>query len=172
MLPRLLLILLLLPFVELFVMVEVCRLVASRSGTGVGLLTTLGAIMLTGLAGVAFARSQGVRAVRKIQQSLSEGQLPDQALMDAALIVAGGVFLILPGYLTDLLGLSLLVPGTRSLWSRFLLRWLQARLRDGTVQVQGAFRASAPDSARRARSPVEGPQPGDVIIDVTPEEPS
>jgi UPF0716 protein FxsA len=172
MLPRLLLVLILFPLAELFLLIEVHRLVASRFGTGVGLLTTLGAILLTGLAGAALARTQGIRAVQKIQQSLSEGRLPDQALMDAALIVAGGAFLLAPGYLSDLLGLSLLVPVTRSLWRRFLLRRLQARLQAGTLSMHATVRASAPSSARRARTSAEGPQPGDVIIDVTPEEPS
>ncbi|HEU5116785.1 MAG TPA: FxsA family protein [Isosphaeraceae bacterium] len=172
MLLRLLLLLTLVPIAELFVMIEVHRLIAARFGTGVGLLTTLGAILLTGLAGAALARTQGIRTLQKIQQSLAEGRLPDQALLEGALIVAGGALLLMPGYLTDLLGLTLLIPGTRTLWRAFLVRWFQARLRDGTIRMQGSLRASAPPSARRARSSTEGPQPGDVIIDVTPEEPT
>ncbi len=128
--------------------------------------------MLTGLAGAALAKTQGIRTLQKIQKSLNEGRVPDQALMDAALIVAGGALLLTPGYLTDLLGFSLLIPGSRSLWRRALSRWFQARLRDGTISMNGSLRGAAPNTARRARTMTEGPQPGDVIIDVTPDESS
>jgi UPF0716 protein FxsA len=168
---RLLLLLGLLPIVEIVLMFEVGRLMAGRIGMGGAVVVSLGEVVFSGLLGAAMARSQGLRAVARIRQSLADGEVPDRALMDAAMIVAGGVLLLLPGYLTDLVGLSLLVPGLRAAWRRGLGRWLRARVLDGAIRMEGTVRASAPESARRARSSAEGPQAGDLIIDVTPEEP-
>ncbi len=160
MLLRLFLLLTLLPVAELMVMLAVHRAIAERWGNGTGLLITLGTIVLTGLAGAFLARRQGLRALRALQETLARGESPGPALIDAAFVVAGGALLLTPGYLTDLLGLSLLIPWTRRLYRLALLRWFRAKLARG----EAAFLAET--------SPPPGvdfrESPDDVVIDVTP----
>lgn len=154
------LLLMFLPLAELLVMILVYQAVAERWGTGDGLLFTFGMIFLTAIVGAWVARRQGLRALRALETSLRRGESPGPALVDAALIVIGGTLLILPGYLTDLLGVGLLAPWTRWLFRRTLLRGLRARVVRGETTF---VRLGHPSSN-------EGPSPNakDIVIDVTP----
>lgn len=96
---------------------------------------SLGLVLTTAIAGATLSRSQGVRAVRRIQDALQQGELPGDALLDAALILAAGMLLITPGVLTDLIAISVMIPWTRAIYKRGLLRWLRTR-----VQFNASFR--------------------------------
>lgn len=156
----LLLLILLLPLAELLVMYVVCRAIAEHWGMGTGLLVTFGTIILTALVGGLLARRQGFRALRTLQETLQRGESPGPPLIDAALVVIGGALLILPGYLTDLLGASLLFPWTRRLYRHGLLRAFRSRL----IRGEASFvHLSSPN-------PTEPPPPTaeDIVIDITP----
>lgn len=158
---RLFLLLTLVPLSELFVMISVHRAIADRWGQGTGLLVTLGSILVTGLVGAWLARRQGLRALRELQGALERGESPGRPLVDGALIVLGGAMLLAPGYLTDLLGLSLLVPWTRGLYRRALLGWFGARVAIGRAAFGvGPFPGEGDDRPRPAE---------EIVIDVTPE---
>jgi len=115
------------PLLELFILIQLGQLV--------GLWPTIGLVVLTGFAGAALARLEGLRTLWNIRGELGRGHLPGNALFDGLAILVGGALLLTPGILTDLLGFSFLLPPTR----RFLLgrirRSLEEKLKAGTIQM-------------------------------------
>lgn len=157
---RLFLLLTLVPFVELTILLEVHRGIANTWGTGAGLLVTFGSILLSGLIGAILLRRQGLAVLRTIRATLARGEFPAYSLVDGALVIVGGALLLTPGFLTDIVGLTMLVPWTRQLWRWIVLHRLRLTLAEGTatLRMQGVrWTAGSPGS------PEEG-----VVIDVTP----
>ena len=93
-------------------------------------------VFVTGIAGAALARREGLRTVRRFQEQLASAQVPGEALMDGAAILIGGAFLLTPGVLTDVVGLSLLLPPTRALFKAWARRAARRAIEDGRVKVQ------------------------------------
>jgi UPF0716 protein FxsA len=112
---------------ELYILIEAGRIV------GIG--PTIALIMLTGIAGAWLARNQGVAILRKIQNETARGQMPATTLIDGALVLVGGLLLLTPGFFTDLLGFSFLVPLTRDLWRTALSLWLEKQIQLGSVRI-------------------------------------
>ena len=105
MLGRLFLLFTVIPLVELWLLVQI--------GEVVGLPATLAAVVTTGALGASLAKREGLRTLRAWQDSLARGQLPEEGLASGLLILVGGIFLVTPGVLTDVLGLSMLLPPLR-----------------------------------------------------------
>jgi UPF0716 protein FxsA len=120
MLARLILLFTVIPIVELIVLIEI----GSRLGTVVPLLLLLG----TALLGAALARHEGLKTLRRVQTKLADGIMPDEELLDGVLILVAGVMLLTPGLLTDVLGVFLLIPGSRRVVKRWVRRFLRQRL--------------------------------------------
>lgn len=127
MLLRLFLLFTLVPVAELALLVAV--------GSRIGVLTTVAIVVGTGVAGAWLARAQGLRALRRVQGALAAGQFPGDELLDGVLILAGGLLLLTPGFLTDVLGLCALLPGSRHLLKAYLKNRLRHRLRPGRVRA-------------------------------------
>lgn len=124
---KLLIIFIFIPLLEIYILLEAGRIV--------GLAPTISLIILTGIAGAWLARSQGVEILRRIQQETSMGQMPAVTLIDGALILVGGLLLLTPGFFTDALGFSFLIPLTRELWRKGLSVWLEKQVRQGSVTI-------------------------------------
>ena len=110
-------------------------LVASWIGLGWTILATLAT---SALGWVLLAR-QGTRALGELRQRAAENRAPGRALGDAGLVALGGLLMLLPGFLGDLLGLLCLLPGTRALPRVLIARGVAARLPDamrGPVRVR------------------------------------
>lgn len=125
---KLLTIFIVVPVMELYILIETGRLI------GVG--ATVGLIVLTGFAGAWLARSQGLEILQKIQHDTANGQMPAQTLIDGALVLVGGLLLLTPGFFTDALGFSFLIPLTRDLWRKALQAWLEKQVRQGSVTIR------------------------------------
>jgi UPF0716 protein FxsA len=140
--------LLLLPIVEIWLLVQI--------GHHIGVLPTLGMLIATAIIGVQLARAEGLRVLQRLQLSLAERRAPEHELIGAFLVFLGGVLLVVPGVITDVAGILLLLPPTRALIARLLRRRWERAIRTGrVVVVQGA---------RRERSDLD-----DEIIDVEAE---
>ena len=126
MFARLALLFVIVPLVELALLIQV--------GQAVGLAPTILLVLATGVGGAALARREGLRTLAAIQGDLAEGRLPGSALLDGAAILFGGALLLTPGILTDVLGLSLLLPPTRRWFAARMRRWFEKQLDDGTVR--------------------------------------
>jgi UPF0716 protein FxsA len=124
---KLLIIFIFIPLFEIYILIEAGRIV--------GLGPTLALIILTGIAGAWLARSQGVEILRKIQAETSSGQMPAGTLIDGALILVGGLTLLTPGFFTDAIGFSFLIPFTRDLWRKGFKVWLEKQIRQGSITI-------------------------------------
>jgi len=112
MLLRLFLCFTLIPVVELYLLIKV--------GTVIGSLNTILLVILTGFAGAWLARMEGMNTMFKVRQSLNQGLMPAEELIDALIILIAGLVLITPGLMTDGFGLLLLWPVSRNRFKRFL----------------------------------------------------
>ena len=106
--------------------------------------TTLGIVIVTGLVGSWLARRQGFRTFQRIRQELADRRMPTDSLVDALMIFVAGALLLTPGMLTDVFGLSLLVPMCRRYYRSRLKKWFQANFK-----VQGFYRAEVRDGESR-----------------------
>lgn len=126
-LARLALLFVLIPVVELMLLI--------RIGQWAGLWPTLTLVVVTGVAGAALARAEGLRVLFRFQEELGQGRIPGQALQDAIAVLVGGAFLLTPGILTDVAGFTLLLPPTRR-WIQGRVRGaLERRMREGALRV-------------------------------------
>jgi UPF0716 protein FxsA len=119
--------LVLVPFLELYLLIQVGQLV--------GVVPTLGLVLAAGLIGSWLAKKEGLRVLRKWQTAHAEGRVPEEGLVSAVLVLVGGVLLLLPGFLTDAVGLFLLLPPVRRWISGRLRRGLERRIQNGTLRV-------------------------------------
>ena len=125
MLGKLILIFVLTPIMELFLLIEM--------GQRMGTLNVIGLVVFTGIVGAFLAKLQGLSVLRKVQTDLMNGILPTNQMFDGVLILAGGALLITPGVLTDTLGFILLIPPTRTWTKEQLKKWLNRRIESGEV---------------------------------------
>lgn len=127
----LLLPLLLLPLIELAVIIWV--------GTEIGVLSTIGLLVVIGVIGVGLLMHAGVGTARRFRADLAAGQVPDRAALDTLVIVGAGLLLLLPGFLSDLAAIWLLLPPGRALARRSIARGTRGRFRSRTtiIDVQG-----------------------------------
>jgi len=96
---------LLIPAIELYVLIEV--------GGMIGGLVTILLVILTAFVGATLMRGQGLATMQKAQMSMQAGQVPRTEMVEGGLIFVGGLLLLVPGFITDSLGLLLLVPQVR-----------------------------------------------------------
>jgi UPF0716 protein FxsA len=119
----LLLIFLVVPITELYVIYLV--------GDAIGIWPTLLLLAADSVLGSLLLRSQGRAVWARFNEALAAGRVPRREVMDGVLVIFGGAFLITPGFLTDLLGLILLIPPTRAVVRRFVVRRLGRRVEIG-----------------------------------------
>jgi UPF0716 protein FxsA len=96
------------------------------SGNVIGIWPTVALIIATGVVGAWLAKRQGAETIRQAKQELMYGRIPSEAVLDGICILIGGVVLLTPGFITDLLGFLLLIPSTRAFIKPFLGRWLKS----------------------------------------------
>jgi UPF0716 protein FxsA len=113
----------LIPLIELYILIEV--------GGMIGALNTILIIAATGILGASLAKSQGLQVMRKINLSAEQGRFPAGELIDGLFILLGGFTLLTPGFITDLLGLSMLFLPTRTLYKRLARRMIENKMETG-----------------------------------------
>ncbi|MEH0020802.1 MAG: FxsA family protein [Desulfobacter sp.] len=127
MLFRLFLCFTLIPVIELYLLIKL--------GTVIGGFNTVLLVILTGFAGAWLARMEGMNTMFKVRQSLNQGLMPAEELIDALIILIAGLVLITPGLLTDVAGLMLLWPVTRNRFKRFLRKKFDEMNARGDINI-------------------------------------
>jgi UPF0716 protein FxsA len=123
--------------ISLFVIIPLVELyLLLRVGSVIGAGPTVGIVIVTGIAGGWMARRQGFTVWRRIQESLNQGVLPTQPLVDGLFILAGGLLLLTPGLLTDAVGFLSLFPPTRAILKRWIRRRFQRQIDDRIVHTE------------------------------------
>ncbi len=106
-----------------------------KIGGNIGALNTLGLIILTGIVGAYLAKREGLEILYRAQDQLQKGVLPGKEISHGFLVFGGGLLLLTPGFITDILGLSMVIPGTRHLIVILFQKWLSKAIEKGNVQV-------------------------------------
>lgn len=107
----------------IFIVVPVAELyVILKIGDVIGWAPTLAILVLDSLLGSWLMRSQGRAVWSRFQATMQAGRIPHRELFDGVLVIFGGAFLITPGFLTDIIGVLLLLPPSRALFRRYLIR--------------------------------------------------
>jgi UPF0716 protein FxsA len=130
--------LLLLPVLELALLIQV--------GSAIGVLPTLGLIILSAVLGILLLRVAGLATAWRARERLARGELPEREMFDGLLLALGGLLLLLPGFISDLFGLLCVLPFSRHLLLGRLQRQQQeqaARQRAFADDLAGARDASA-----------------------------
>jgi UPF0716 protein FxsA len=118
--PLLVLLFIVVPLVELYVIIQV--------GQAIGAVPTIGLLLLDSLLGSWLLRSQGRTVWRRFREALATGRPPATETIDGALVIAGGALMLAPGFITDLFGALLLLPPSRAAVRRWILRHARSRL--------------------------------------------
>ena len=106
------------PVSEIYILIAI--------GGQIGILPSIGLVILTGIVGASLARSQGLQTLGRIRDSFQQGLVPGEELLNALLIAIAGIVLLTPGFLTDAAGLFLLIPATRTLCREWLKRRMES----------------------------------------------
>lgn len=127
--------------IGLFIVVPIAELaVIVQVADGIGIPETIALLILVSIAGAWLCKREGLGVLRRIQESLDRRQLPTHELADGGLILLAGALLLTPGFLTDVLGILLLLPPTRAVFRGALLTVLGRRAH---VTVVGTTATSA-----------------------------
>jgi len=120
--------------VLLFIVVPIAELAVIWQVSGlIGILPTIALLLADSILGGVLLRSQGRAAWRRFVAGLQTGRPPAREVADGALIIFGAALLLTPGFITDALGVALLLPPTRALVRGTLMRTLAPRLVTGAV---------------------------------------
>lgn len=94
------------PFIELFVLIQV--------GQAIGALPTIALLVVVSIVGAWLVKREGLGVLRRAQEQLRRGNVPGQELLDGVLILLAGALMLTPGFFTDLFGIALLIPPVRA----------------------------------------------------------
>jgi UPF0716 protein FxsA len=100
-----------------------------------GIAGFLPTVLLTGIAGAALVRRQGISILFNIQQEMAAGTLPAPQMMDGIMVLLAGALLVTPGLITDLAGFALLVPYVREHIRLRLRKKFEEKINSGYIQV-------------------------------------
>lgn len=159
---RLLLLFTIVPVIELYLLVTL--------GAQIGVWTTLGIAIFTGVLGAALAKHEGLRTLQDAQIAMQAGQMPTNEMIDGLLIFLAGAVLVTPGFLTDTAGFLLLLPPVRAMIRMSLKKRLATHF---TVVMQpdiapGAspFAQSSPKARPQQSASTDAGKPGAAKPDV------
>jgi UPF0716 protein FxsA len=117
-----------LPLLELYILIKI--------GSYLGAFQTLALVIFSALLGLLLARIEGLRTLHQIRQSLAQGIVPAEEMLDSVLIFVGGVLFVIPGVLTDIAALVLLIPFTRTIFKRWMRRRFDRAVASGNARLQ------------------------------------
>ncbi|WP_299019631.1 FxsA family protein [uncultured Photobacterium sp.] len=120
MFPVLLFLFIVVPIIEIALFVQL--------GGFIGLWPTIALVLVTAIVGASLVRSQGIATLMSVQSRLQQGELPAQQIVEGVMLAVAGVLLLTPGFMTDALGMLVLLPAPRAMLAKQLM---------SRVKVQG-----------------------------------
>ena len=135
------------PLIEIYVLIQI--------GDVIGGWWTLALLVLASVIGTWLVRREGGRAWRALTTALQTGRMPHRELADGALILVGGTLMLTPGFVTDAVGVLLILPVTRPVARRLLAQAVARRL----------LRADIPENVRRPGPTGQGPVIRGEVVD-------
>ena len=138
------------PLVELYVIIQI--------GGSIGIVPTLLLLLVDSIVGSLLLRSQGRSAWVALNRAIAESRVPAKEVLDGVLIIFGGALLLTPGFLTDIVGLLLLIPPTRAMVRGFARRFVVGRFSVGPRAAMWTYDRVQGGRERAPRRP-RGPEP-------------
>lgn len=145
MFPLLLVLFIVVPIVEIFAIIQV--------GQAIGVWWTVGLLVADSILGSLLMRSQGRAAWRRFNAAIAEGRAPAREVLDGVLVIFGGALLLTPGFVTDVFGALFLLPPTRAVLRRVLVRRFAARMVVSAPPRRGSTRAGDVDGTAHEVDP-------------------
>ena len=148
---------LVMPLVELYVLIQV--------GSTIGVAPTIGLLLVDSVVGAWLVKREGAKAWAAFRRATESGRVPARETADGALVIFGGALLLTPGFVTDVFGLLCVLPPTRAVVRRLLLRIVTSRFTVGrrvSAARTGARRVRRVQSRREPaadRRPANVPPP-------------
>ena len=139
MFSRLFILLVLVPFTELFLIFKVHGIVERHVGAFDALIFTFGSIIVTGMVGAWLAKREGLSVFQRLQEKAARGEQPTNEMIEGIMILIGGIMLLTPGYLTDMAGLSLVFPLTRVFYRKAILSGIAKAMESGNIHFYSNF---------------------------------
>ena len=118
-----------------------------------GLWSTIGMVVLTAVLGTALLRHQGIQTVSRVQNSLNRGEVPVGELFAGICLLAAGLLLLTPGFLTDSVGFALFVPGMRNILAGSILKALS---QPGAFHMDGGSSTGQTRDGNRSTTIIDG----------------
>ncbi len=125
------------PIVEMVILIEV--------GSLIGAIPTVGLVVLTATLGIWLLKLEGIATLARVQEKLAQGLIPETELLEGIMLLVGGALLLTPGFVTDAIGFTCLLPGLRRPIARWIIR--QAAFRSLNIRrpsdnetIEGQFR--------------------------------
>lgn len=116
-----------LPLIEIFLLLKL--------GGALGGMNTFAIVIITGALGAFYAKKEGREVFRKIQFELQEGQMPDTTLLQGFSVLVGGILLVTPGFITDIMGFTMILPITNLAFIAYLKKLFAHAVASGNIQT-------------------------------------
>jgi UPF0716 protein FxsA len=124
-----LLFLLIVPFVEIYLLLQV--------GSIIGAIPTIFLVVLTAVLGAWLLKQQGLATLQRFQASLAQGTLPAYEMVEGPILLVGGALLLTPGFITDIMGFACLIPQLRRKIAQYVIE-------NHLIQAGGPFQPARP----------------------------
>lgn len=111
------------PVLELYFLIKI--------GGEIGALSTILIILATAMLGAYLTKSQGFKVFVNIRRAVNERRIPANELLQGLFVLAGGLTLLTPGFITDLLGITMLLPVTRALYIKYAIKIISNKIKTG-----------------------------------------
>lgn len=131
MFPILLLLFIFVPIIEIGLFIQV--------GGFLGLWPTIALVLITAFAGASLVRSQGIQTLMSVQGRLQQGEMPAQQILEGVMLAVAGVLLLTPGFMTDALGMLVLLPAPRAIIAKKMMEKMVV------TNMSGGFHAGGQD---------------------------
>lgn len=147
--PILLLLFIIVPIAEMWLLIQV--------GARIGAFPTIGLVLLTAMAGMALLRWQGISTLTRANRRMQTGELPAEEMVTGLFLAIGGALLLTPGFITDAIGFVCLIPGLRNLLlGQLLKRWQMVQVQRFTASGGNPFEPGPGRDKTRDHSTIEG----------------
>ncbi|ORU92507.1 MAG: exlusion protein FxsA [Cycloclasticus sp. symbiont of Bathymodiolus heckerae] len=140
-----LLLLIVVPVVEIYFLIQV--------GGAIGAFSTVVLIIVTAVLGAYLFRLQGLSTVKRVQASLSRGEIPAVEMIEGAMLLVSGALLLTPGFVTDIVGFVCLMPALRR---KFAISILESQLINQSSFQSGGFQQQGRDNNDDNSNIIEG----------------
>lgn len=129
MFPILLLLFIFVPIIEIGLFIQV--------GGFLGLWPTIALVLITAFVGASLVRSQGIQTLMSVQGRLQQGEMPAQQILEGVMLAVAGVLLLTPGFMTDALGMLVLLPAPRAMIAKKMMEKMVVKNMSGGFHAGG-----------------------------------